>query len=233
MQKDPQVMLRQAESPPTLASVRAVIFDMDGVLFEGRNFWLDLHRCFGGDAGEAQRLLDRYVESDYDTLAEKIVGELWRGKPADPYFELVARRKYQPGAKETVASLRSKGIRTAIVTAGPDLLAERAQKDLGIDLVRANGVAILHGHLTGESKIAVRDSEKGAVGLEVLGELGVGPDAAASVGDGDADAYLARLVGTSIAYDTSSERLLGAAQHCLRYGELQRVVEILGEEPHA
>jgi|GEM_PF-689313 len=222
-------MLRQAESSPTLASVRAVIFDMDGVLFEGRNFWLDLHRRFGGDADEALDLLDRYAESDYDTLAEKIVGELWQGMPAAPYFELVAERRYQPEARETVAALRERGIRTAIVTAGPDLLAQRAQRELGIDLIRANGVEIRDGQLTGVSKVGVRDSEKGVVGLEVLREFGVEPTSAAAVGDGDADAHLARLIATSIAYDSDSERLLEVARHSLRHGELHRVIEIVDE----
>lgn len=220
-------MLSQAEPSPTLASMRAVIFDMDGVLFEGSNFWLDLHRRFGGDVEQALLLLDRYVESDYDTLAEKIVGEQWRGKPAAPYFELVAERQYQSGARETLVSLRERGIRTAIVTAGPDLLAERAQEELGIDLVRANGVEIRDGRLTGRSKVMVRDSEKGVVGLEVLRELGVEPAEAAAVGDGDADAHLARLVGTSIAYDSSSQRLRDATQHCLEHGELRRVLELI------
>jgi len=210
-----------------------VIFDMDGVLFEGHNFWLDLHRRFGGDASEALELLARYVESDYDVLAEKIVGELWRGKSAEPYFELVAERRYQPGAREAVAALRARDIRTAIVTAGPDLLAERAQRELGVDLVRANGVEIREGRLTGESKVVVRDSEKGVIGLEVLNELGVDPAEAASVGDGDADAHLARLVGMPIAYDSSSETLLEVARHRLRHGELGRIPEIVGADPIA
>lgn len=199
---------------------------MDGVLFEGRNFWLDLHRRYGGDPAEVLALLDRYAETDYDKLAGKIVGGFWRGKPAAPYVDLVAARSYQPGAKETVAALRDRGIRTAVVTAGPDLLAERAQRELSIDVVRANGVVIRDGRLTGEARVVVRDGQKGTVGLEVLRELGVEPAEATSIGDSDADAHLARLVGTAIAYDSDSRHLLGAADHRLRYGELRRVLEI-------
>ncbi len=140
---------------------------------------------------------------------------------------IVAERQYQPGAQETLTALRDRGILTAIVTAGPDLLAERAQRELGIDLVRANGVEIRDGCLTGAPKVVVRDSEKGLVGLEVLRELRVEPGKAVSVGDGDADVYLARLVGTSIAYDSSSQRLREAAAHTLRHGELSRVLEII------
>ena len=49
-------------------TIELVIFDMDGVIFEGRNFWLDLHRRYSTEV-EALELAERYLKSDYETLA--------------------------------------------------------------------------------------------------------------------------------------------------------------------
>lgn len=215
------------------APIRAVIVDMDGVVFEGRNFWLDLHRCYGGDVEEVSQLLDRYLATDYDTLAEAIVGRLWKGKPAAPYLDLIEGRRYQPGVKETFECLHDWGIETALVSSGPDLLAQRAQRDLGIQAIRANGLEIVEGVLTGDATVAVPDGEKAEVGVEVMRELGVEPAATAAVGDSSSDIPLAERVGTPIAYDSSSKRLTAIARRCLSHGELQRLLEIVKPAPCA
>lgn len=220
----------EAPPPPQVdaAPVAAVIFDMDGVVFEGKNFWLDLHRRYGGDVAEARALVDRYLATDYGTLAEVVVGKLWRGKPAEPYLDLVSERRYQPGVRETFSALRARGIGTAIVSSGPDLLARRAQRDLGVDAVRANGIEIADGCITGDARIAVPDGEKGEVGVAVTRELGVDLAEVASVGDSESDVDLAERVGMPISYDSSSERLLEVARHRLRHGELPRLLEVVG-----
>ena len=215
------------------APVRAVIFDMDGVVFEGHNFWLDLHTRFGGDADEARELLDRYLENDYATLAEEIVGRLWKGKPAAPYLSMVEERRYQPGVEETFGRLRDLGVATALVTSGPDLLALRAQRDLGIATIRANGLEVANGVLTGRAKIGVPDGEKGRVVLEVMRELGVEPAEAAAVGDSSSDVQMVEQVGVPIAYDSRSERLSAIARHRLSHGELPRLPEIVHSAPQA
>lgn len=218
---------RSASAADVQRQIEAVVFDMDGVLFEGRNFWMELHVRLGGSAEDARSLLDRYLESDYALLAEEIAGRRWRGKAAEPYLELVAERRYQPGAAETIAFLRETGIATAIVSSGPDLLAERARLELGVDAVRANGLEVRDGRITGATTIRVPDAEKAAVALDVLGELGVGAEHAAAIGDSEADVALAERVALPIAYDSSSERLTSVAGHVLTHGELYRVREIV------
>ena len=136
---------------------------MDGVLFEGRNFWLDLHRCYGTEeAGVAAA--DAHLATDYDVLAELVVGQLWRGRLAQPLLDLVEARQYQRGVAAVMTALNERGIATAIVSSGPELLALRAQRELRIDVVRANGLEIAHGRLTGNARIHVPDADKAAVG---------------------------------------------------------------------
>ena len=55
-----------------------VIFDMDGVLFEGHNFWLELHKKYGTEKLGLE-LANKYFTSDYDALAIQVARDLWRG----------------------------------------------------------------------------------------------------------------------------------------------------------
>jgi phosphoserine phosphatase len=208
--------------------IRAVVFDMDGVLFEGRNFWMDLHRRLGGDSDQVQGLLDRYLRSEYETLAELVVGNLWAGKSAAPYLEMVEERCYQPGVVKTVMALRSGGIKTAIVSSGPDLLAQRAQRELGIELIRANGIKIAKGRITGDSEIQVPDGEKYSVAAAVLSQLGVDWSEAAVVGDTASDVPLLRRAAMPIAYDSSSAELSATCTHSFRHGDFGRILDVVG-----
>jgi phosphoserine phosphatase len=206
--------------------IRIVIFDMDGVIFEGRNFWLDLHRRFGTEE-QALELARRSLRSDYEGLARHTVERLWKGCPAEPLLQLVAARRYQPGIAEVCRFLRAERLKTAIVSSGPIQLAERAQRDLDIDEIRANRVLIEDGRIAGAVEVAVSDARKLRVGLEVIAKLEGTPDRTAFIGDSEADASLAAAVGLPIAYDSDSDALDRAAKHHLRHGDLAKLIEVI------
>jgi phosphoserine phosphatase len=216
----------RVDTVATSSEINAVVFDMDGVLFEGRNFWLDLHHRYGTEV-EGVDAAERYMASNYATLAELVVGELWRGRSAAPFLELIRERRYQPGVRAVVAGLQARGISTVIVSSGPELLALRAQRDLGFDIVRANAVEIRNGRLTGASTIHVPDGAKELVGLSVLANLHVPAGRAASIGDTGSDVPLARRVGMAIAYDSASADLDEAADYHLRHGQLTRLLSLV------
>lgn len=206
--------------------IALVLFDMDGVIFEGRNFWLDLHRRFGTER-EALALAQRALQSDYEWLARYTVEHLWKDRPAAPLLELVAARRYAAGISEVCLSLRAHRIMTAIVSSGPIELAERARRDLGIDEFRANRVLIADGRIAGAVEVAVSDPGKLRVGLDVIAQLGCTPDRTAFIGDSDSDAALAAAVALPIAYDSASEQLDRAARHHLRRGELAKLLDLI------
>jgi phosphoserine phosphatase len=206
--------------------IELAIFDMDGVIFEGNNFWLDLHLAYGtAEAGVA--LADRFIGSDYGRLAGLVAGRLWKGREATPFNRLVAARRYEDGAFELFEFLKTEEIPTAIVSSGPEQLARRAQQDLGIDEVRANHVITAGGRVTGTTEINVPDAEKVRVGLEVMSMFGTSPARTMFVGDSDSDAALANLVGLGIAYNTESKSLLAACDHAVEARSLVGVVAIL------
>lgn len=206
-----------------------VIFDMDGVVFEGRNFWLDLHREYGTEA-DAMKLA-RHLSSDYARVAHHTARELWKGKSAEPYYGLVRSRKYQAGIADVLRFLKRTKTATAIVSSGPLPLASRAKRDLGFDHVVANDLLIEGDAVSGGLDLQVSDSDKARAGLAVMRRFDAKPRETAFVADGEADAALADLVGLSIAYATDSERLARVADYRLNYGDLPHLIRIFESWP--
>lgn len=207
-------------------TIKLVIFDMDGVVFEGRNFWLDLHRRYSTEA-DALALAERYLKFDYEALGRITTEVLWKDKSAAPFLDLVRQRTYQSGVAELIEGLRQYGVMTAIVSSGPMQLAARAQQDLSIDEIRANELEIVDGRVSGHVNINVPDSEKGRVCMEVMRRLAVTPDESAAVGDTESDVGSAQVVGLPVAYDSDSAELDALARVHLRKGELLKLRDIV------
>jgi phosphoserine phosphatase len=206
--------------------IRLVLFDMDGVIYEGSNFWLELHQRFGTEK-EGVDAANRYLKPDYDRLAEIVAGRLWKGKPAAIMYDMVEQRRYQPGVQGVFAFLRDNDIRSAIISSGPYPLALRAQRELGIDLVKANDLVVQDRLIQGEVAVMVPDGEKARVGQEVMEQMGVEPLQTAFIGDTDSDVELARRVGLAVAYNSQSQRLIEVCDYALAYGELPKFIEII------
>jgi phosphoserine phosphatase len=196
-----------------------VIFDMDGVIFEGHNFWLDLHREYGTEQ-EGVALADRYIDLDYTELAAQVMERLWKGQPSKPFHRLVQTRRYAKGVAKLFEFLHAREICSAIVSTGPYHLAERAQRDLSIDLIRANRLEIAGGMLTGAVDIQVRENHKDEVGRELISLVGTTLGRTAFVGDSDGDVSLAEIVGLPVAYGDRSKKLSSVAKHTLPTGRL-------------
>jgi phosphoserine phosphatase len=208
--------------------IELVIFDMDGVVFQGDNFWLDLHREYGTDE-EGVRLANSYLNSDYVMLAELVIERLWKGRPASVFERLVERRSYHPGVQELFKFLHRRGLRSAIVSTGPYQLAERAQSELGIDEIRGNRVIIESGMIS-QVEIMVRETHKAEVGRRIMSSQAVDPARTAFVGDSYSDVALAELVGLPVAYNSKSAELNDVCKYMLRNGELGMLIGILENE---
>jgi HAD superfamily phosphoserine phosphatase-like hydrolase len=201
-----------------------ILFDMDGVLFQGHNFWLELHSKYG-TAEEGTRLAEKYLETDYDQLAVEVINKLWRGKPAKPFFDLVNRREYVPGVPELIAELKHSGFTLGIISSGPKQLADRVCAELGIDIIRANQLTFKNGLINGVD-VEVADNEKHKVAWEIQANLGFASGQTMYVGDSKPDAHMKKAADFIIAYDSNSPELLATADKILRTGEMIQVAEI-------
>lgn len=206
-----------------------VLLDMDGTLVDCSS-WEMIHEAFGvrntpNWEKYQQGLLDdvEFMRSDialWHVGREKVhVEELERILEAAPLM---------PGARDLVDGLRARGIATAILSGGLDLLARRVCDDLGIDMYVANGVRLHEsGHLNGDGIPYVEIRDKARTTREILKKLGVPRDRAAAVGNSAYDAPMFREVGFGVAVNPFDDEVRRAARHVVEGKDLRDVLHFL------
>ncbi len=212
---------------------KLVIFDMDGVIFEHRNLWLELHKKLG-TYEEGKAATDEWLYKDYDTLVDIVIHKLWKGKSAGPFNDLVANVKYVTGAEATVKALQARGYEVALITSGPSQLMQRAMDELDIEHGTANHLEIKNGVITGRSRDddgnsmwPIQADNKVPIAEALCKELGFTMDDVVAVGDELNDLPLFTAAGMSIAFNAENEELKAAATHHVEGNDLRMILEYL------
>jgi len=214
--------------------LRLAAFDMDGTLVDVGSSWRVVHDAFDDHNDEALRLFlenridDReFIRSDIrkwrDHRPELSIGDL---------AEILDRVPLMPGAPELFERLRARGVATAIISGGIDLLARRIGRQLGVDHIWANGVETTpEGRLTGEGIVRVPIRDKESVLAALQAETGIPPSATASVGNSEIDAGLFRRSRLGIAFLPEDETVRRAAGRVVERKDLREVARLLDEFP--
>lgn len=210
--------------------VGLVVFDMDGVLADIESSWVHVHRRFGVNNDHSLYAYLRGEITDLEFIRRDI--DLWRKKKPDvtasDIMRVLSDVPLMPGAEETIAELRGRGTKTAIVSAGIDLLAERIARQLGMDLQMANGMVIdAEGGLTGEGVLKVRLADKGE-GLVIAAKaLGIRPDDTASVGNSKYDVSMFRRSALGIAFCPEDEEVREEADAVIEEKNLRGILRFI------
>lgn len=209
---------------------RLVVFDMDGVLADVESSWVYVHRHFGVNNDQS---LYAYLRGEIDDLEfiRRDIG-LWKAK--DPSVtsgkirEILKGVPIMPGAREAIEGLRGRGVRTAIVSAGIDLLSERIADELGIDRQLANGLAADgRGRLSGEGTLRVRLMDKGDAVVEVMDDLRMHSDDVVAVGNSQYDVSMFSKVGKGIAFMPSDEEVRERADEVVDEKDLAQILHYI------
>ena len=211
--------------------IELFVFDMDGVIFEKKNFWFDLHSVYG-NLREALHFYKSNISSgnDYPDVFKRMGVLFWSGIEVSLYRQLIANRAYSQDIFELVNFLKASGIKIAIVSSGPWELAERAQAELGIEYIYANQLEISDEVFTGNCRLMVDNDDKMKAVEHLLEQLSIDRKNVAFIGDSSADAVIANEIECSFAYNTTSKELLESSNYDLEKGDLLKVVEVLGME---
>ncbi|MFH1072345.1 MAG: HAD family phosphatase [Nanoarchaeota archaeon] len=207
---------------------KLLCFDLDGVIFKDANFWMALHERFG-TLEKGKELTKKYLSSDYDRLVQEVVGKLWKGKDARPYYALIDSLEYVPGVAEVFQYVRNKGMMTAIISASSIDAARRVQKEFGVDHVFANELVIREGKVSGEFSwpIGAGNEKKAEILRKLSASLNISLDECIYVGDSETDIEAFKIVGMSIAFNATSEELKRAATYKVDSKNLSDILQYI------
>jgi phosphoserine phosphatase len=214
--------------------LRFVAFDMDGTLVDVESSWRVVHDHFGDHNHEGLRAFLANEIDDQEFIRSDV--RIWkRHAPelsASDLETILAPVPLMPGAHALLDGLHARGIRTAIVSGGLDILARRIGRELGIDLVFANGVETTsQGVLSGGGIVRVPIHDKEGILSQLQERLGIPRDETASVGNSEIDVGLFRRSRVGVAFLPEDEEVRAAATTVVTEPDLGRVLDVLARFP--
>src|SRR5205823_4422020 len=140
---------------------RVFVADLESTIIE--NEMLDELADFVGLRTHVAEITRRAMNGELDfaaALKERVA--LLKGLPATVLDEAAARIRLMPGARALLATLRAAGVRTALVSGGFTVFAERIAAGLGFEQAVANRLDIAEGKIAGTvaAPILTRDTER-------------------------------------------------------------------------
>jgi phosphoserine phosphatase len=211
-------------------TVKLVFFDMDGVLIDVLSSWRYIHRRFGTSN---QQSVAAYLhgEIDYPEFMRRDVA-LWKHNGEATTKETITQILYtlpmMTGARPCFHFLQQHHVKTAIVTAGLDILAEKVAHDLSIDYVFANSVITdASGRLTGEGILRVELTHKDSNVRELQEQLALPLESCAAVGNSCFDIPMFETCGLGIAFNPEDDCVRASADLIVEGKNLNNLIPAL------
>ncbi len=189
-----------------------IAFDLDGTLVRIWSAWSWIHRLLG-TLEVAKPNADRFYagEIDYVRWAELDVA-LWHGVPISEIEQAIDEGLvFIPNSAELIRRLQNYGFKTAIISSGLAVFADRAKNQLGIDFSRANRLLIdADGRISGvEVQVAFDNKHKVLYDLAKAEEIPLSDCVA--IGDSRNDIPMFEIAGFSIAFNPTHAEVAAAA----------------------
>jgi phosphoserine phosphatase len=159
--------------------------DMDGTVLEHESSWVALHRAFG-TTKEGEASLELYTEGkiDYREFMRRDISSWPKGVTKSEIQRILSGYKIRAEAQPTIHELKRRRIKTALVTSGIDILAEKVAEELGIDYWVANGFRFDEdGRVLPEGVGRVDPTRKDLAYLKLLSKIGIPSKRTIAIGD--------------------------------------------------
>jgi phosphoserine phosphatase len=216
--------------PLTMDKLELVVFDMDGVLTDIISSWKYIHDYFNTTN---EKSVDDYVKGKIDDKEFiRRDADLWKvnGKPLkkEKLDKILLEVPIMDGAKKTIDFLKNNNVRTAIVSAGLDILANRVADYIGIDFVYANGIKVdKYGYLNGDGVVNVKLRYKEETVRRLAKKMCIPLNRVASVGNSCFDIPMFEITGLSIAFNPEDNCARDAASFIVEGKNLIKILPIL------
>ena len=206
---------------------RLVAFDMDSTLIEAEV--IDELAKLAGVGEQVSAITERAMRGEID-FSESFRARvaLLEGLEESALDRVASELKITEGAEHLIATLRTLGYKTAILSGGFTYFAKHLQARLGMDYVYANELDIAHGVGTGNIQGEIVDGARKAQLLRQLADdLGIDLQQVIAVGDGANDLPMLSIAGLGIAFRAKPLVQKSAEQSISTLG-LDAIVYLLG-----
>jgi phosphoserine phosphatase len=206
---------------------RMFVFDMDSTLIQGEVID-ELAKLAGvGDQVVAITASAMRGEIEFPESFRRRVA-LLKGLPEAQVFELLERIPLMHGAERLFKTLKSLGVKTAVLSGGFTFFGAYVKEKLGVDHVYANELDIADGVVTGEVRGGIVDGQRKARLLVELAALeGIPLEQVVAVGDGANDLPMLKLAGMGVAFH-AKPLVRASAEHSLSHLGLDSLLYLLG-----
>jgi phosphoserine phosphatase len=179
---------------------RVLVADLESTIIE--NEMLDELADFVGMRARVAEITGRAMNGELDfaaALAERVA--LLKGLPVSVLDAAAERIRIMPGARALVATSRAAGVRTALVSGGFTVFAEKVAASLGFDRVVANRLDIADGRISGmvQPPLVDRNAKRDTL-VALAAQESVPVAATLAVGDGANDLPMLLAAGLGIAF---------------------------------
>lgn len=185
---------------PASRKIKLAVFDMDGTLTKPTSSWEHIHRKLGTWENGGLTYLKQFLASkiSYSEFARLDTSE-WKGMPLEKIKMIASQVEYMPGIEKLMHFLSQNNIKTAIISGGLSVIADKIASDFNIKRVFINHLGVRNGILTGSVKINVTFNGKLPIYKELLRELKLKPYQVMTVGDTNGDVPLFKNSGLAVA----------------------------------
>lgn len=207
--------------------VHLVVMDVDSTLIQDEV--IELLARFAGTEDEVRAVTERAMRGELD-FAESLHARVatLAGLPVDVVDRARREIRLTPGARTLCRTLKRLGYRIALVSGGFTEVIGPIAEELGVDAVRANGLEVVDGHLTGRVRGPVIDRAGKAAALrEYAAAFGIDIDRTVAIGDGANDLDMLAAAGHGIAFNAKPV-VQAAADSAINVPYLDTVLYLMG-----
>ena len=178
-----------------------VVLDADSTLI--RNEVIELIADEAGRGLEVAAATEAAMRGEVDfatSLRSRV--EALRGVPMEAFARVLSRIEPTPGVRELIAAVHERGGVVGVVSGGFHEVLDTVAPDLGVDVWRANRLAVSDGVLSGTVEGGIVDAAgKASAVREWAAERGVPLSRTIAIGDGANDLEMMAIAGLGLAFN--------------------------------
>ena len=210
---------------------KLVVFDVDGTLMKSFS-WQCLHEALG-TWNRGRKYFEQFFHGEitYERWA-RLDAALWKGRPLEKIQQIVDTMLYTDGAREVLTTLRRKGFKVVLLSAGLSLVTERIRKEIDVDAALANELIVKNGCLTGRVKVNVSFNNKDEALHSILKKFNAEMNDCIAVGDDETLIPLFEKVRLAIAFNPRSKNVEKHADVVVKSNDLNDILPHILSKQH-